>query len=125
MGFTEGQNAPSDKFVKFVKIGDTVTGTVQKISRNDKFDKYEVELVINGEPKVVTLSTNLENLFRGTFGSVDKTPIGALVEMTFIETKKTGQPQPMKVFRLRVDTDTLPAGFILNPEPEVDPEIGY
>ena len=125
MGFTEGQNAPSERFQKFLKIGDKVTGTIQKVSWNDKFEKHEVELAVNGEPKIVTLSANLENLFRGTFGSLDKIPMGALVEITFIETKKTGQPQPMKVFRLRVDTDTLPAGFILNPEPEVDPEIGY
>lgn len=125
MGFVEGQNATNDKFVRFTKIGESLTAHVQKIDFNTKFEKYEVELSVNGEPKVLTLGASLESLFKGTFGSLNKVPAGALVEITYIESKKTGQPQPMKVFKLRVDKDTLPPGFILNPEPEADGEIGY
>lgn len=127
MGFTEGQNAvvQDGKFVKWTKKDQSITGLVESISFHKKFERWEVELIVEGEPKVVSLITDLESKFIGTFGAINKVPKGVKVEITWVGSKNTGQAQDMKLFRLRVDTDTLPAGFILNPEPEVDPEIGY
>ena len=108
------------KFIKWNEEGMTVSGKWVRVQPSqfrgpNGETKDEAVVMVDGEEKIMPLTTALLSFFMGTFGGVRKVPEGADFEITYSGTRHIkGQASPMKVFDVTMDDELMleePSGF--------------
>lgn len=89
-------------FVTFKAIGDMAEGTYKGCGKSHLLDEKTGEPkdefyfeTADGVPFTITAPSDLK-------GKLRNVSIGQFVRMTYVESRKTGKPMPMKVFKVQV-----------------------